>query len=250
MAHVQQLKFVEMLANSLSSNFSDRKIIEIGSFDVNGGTRNFFGQSSYIGVDLVEGPGVDLVCDGEKVSEPSESFDLAISCECFEYNPHWQATLLNMHRMTKLGGIVAFSCATTGRLEHGTTRTVAQDSPGTQSVGWDYYQNLTESDFRKALNFENLFSSFRFFRNKVSRDIYFVGIKSGGACIFDFNLDRFTDDFENFIKLDTEMAGFHKKGRLMGGADLRLALASVIPDQSYQNLAYNYKKIKSYLYRT
>jgi len=163
------------------------KVLEIGSFDVNGSIRKYFNKSNYVGIDLSSGPGVDIVCEGNKLDHPDQTYDVALSCECFEHNPYWAETFINMCRMTKDGGAVLFTCATTGRPEHGTTRTSANDSPGSQSVGWDYYKNLTENDFRKAFHFDELFESYLFLTNEQSFDLYFFGIKRGPQQIF--NID-------------------------------------------------------------
>ena len=86
------------------TDYSNKKIIEIGSYDVNGSVRQFFEKSFYGGVDLTVGPGVDIVCEGDKVDHPDNTYDIAISCECFEHNPQWLETLENMYRMTRDGG--------------------------------------------------------------------------------------------------------------------------------------------------
>lgn len=44
------------------------------------------------------------------------------------------------------------SCATTGRLEHGTTRTNPDASPFTSAHKWEYYKNLTVADLEASLN--------------------------------------------------------------------------------------------------
>jgi SAM-dependent methyltransferase len=177
MAHPQQLQFIKSIACSISKDTELMKIIEIGSYDVNGSIRQFFPNTHYLGVDLTEGPGVNLVCEGNKVSHPNNTYDISLSCECFEHNPNWWDTFMNMYRMTKEGGIVIFTCATTGRPEHGTTRTSPQSSPGTQSLNWDYYQNLTQDDFEGLANFDKLFESHFFLVNKNSHDLYFFGYK-------------------------------------------------------------------------
>ncbi len=51
-----------------------------------------------------EGPGVDVVSSGHALDFPDETFDVTLSCECFEHNPYWLETFRNMHRMTKAGG--------------------------------------------------------------------------------------------------------------------------------------------------
>lgn len=182
MAHPQQLLFVKALSERVSpEGWSGKQVLEIGSFYVNGSIRPFFDGSEYLGVDLSDGPGVDLVSPGHELKMPSRSFDLSISCECFEHDPHWIETFMNMIRLTKDGGLVVFTCATTGRVEHGTSRSGADQSPGSQSIGWDYYLNLTENDFRTGIDLDELFESFFFVVHPASRDLYFAGRLIGNA---------------------------------------------------------------------
>ena len=82
-----------------------------------------------------------------------------------------------MIRMTKPGGLIVMTCATTGRAEHGTRKSEPNSSPLTVGIGWDYYKNLTEEDFREEFNFSDIFSSHSFSVNKSSNDLYFFGVK-------------------------------------------------------------------------
>ena len=77
----------------------------------------------------------------------------------------------------KPGGLVVMTCATTGRPEHGTERSLPQDSPLTLAKGWSYYKNLTEQDFKEAFNFNPFFKEWEFSANKEACDLYFYGIK-------------------------------------------------------------------------
>lgn len=177
MSHPQQINFVKEVKSKFHSKFSNSKVLEIGSLDINGSVRPCFENCEYIGIDVGPGPGVDIVCEGQIYDAPNSSFDVVISCECFEHNPYWLETFTNMIRMCKDQGLVIFTCATTGRKEHGTTRTSPADSPLTISKGWDYYRNLTEEDFRNSLSFDHFFSSFEFSTNASSKDLYFWGVK-------------------------------------------------------------------------
>jgi len=179
MAHFQQLQFVEIASLHLARSWQGLAVLEIGSHNVNGSVRPFFAGSDYIGVDLSEGKDVDVVASGHDVAFPDGSFDLTICCECFEHNPQWLQTFTNMHRMTKAGGIVIVTCASRGRREHGTRRTSPEESPGTASVGWDYYRNLNRSDFEARLDLREMFQAHAFFGNRVSRDLYFIGKRKG-----------------------------------------------------------------------
>lgn len=202
MAHPQQLQFVKSITSLIAENrnFKSKKVLEIGSYDVNGSVRQFFPHSDYIGVDLIEGPGVDLICEGDKISHEDNIYDVAISCECFEHNPAWVETFKNMYRMTKEGGLVIFTCATTGRSEHGTTRTSPKNSPGTQAINWDYYNNLTENDFNEKFSLNELFDEYFFLVNKSSCDLYFFGIKGQINSVFQAN----ATEIKKFCQLDQE----------------------------------------------
>ena len=173
MAHQEQRDYFNNLKELHPQFFSGVSVIEIGSLNINGTVRDFFNPTTYLGVDVSAGPGVDLVMEGQNVKLPKHSFDIAVSAECFEHNPHWKATFKNMVRLAKTA--VIFTCASEGRAEHGTTRTTPQDSPFT--LDWDYYQNLNESDFREAFDIGSMFQQHEFVYNPTSCDLYFYGLK-------------------------------------------------------------------------
>jgi len=154
--------------------FDNVNVIEIGSLNINGTVRDFYTNTTgYIGVDVGEGRDVDLVMEGQEVDFPANSFDVAVSAECFEHNPYWRETFLNMYRMADK--FVIFTCASTGRPEHGTSRTTPDNSPLT--LNWDYYRNLSAEDFEDAFDLEVMFKRWEFRYNPSSCDLYFWGIK-------------------------------------------------------------------------
>lgn len=188
MAHAEQIQFIRTISNVILQGFNAPNIIEIGSYDVNGSVRRLFKNCNiYIGVDLIKGPGVDVVAEGHDLNFVDEAYDLSMSCECFEHNPHWIKTFKNMHRITKDGGVLLLTCATTGRLEHGTARTSPFLSPGSSAMGWNYYKNLTQQDFESNFNMGELFGFYFFLVNEYSKDLYFFGIKGGGRNLFNIN---------------------------------------------------------------
>lgn len=174
MAHGAQRVFFEEVKREFPEFFSGQRVLEVGSLNINGTVRDFFDNCAYTGVDVADGPDVDIVAQGQDLSYPDNSFDVSVSAECFEHNPHWRETFVNMTRMTRIGGLVAFTCAAEGRPEHGTSRTDVGSSPLTVGLGWDYYRNLGEVDFAP----EDLegFASYGFFDNRTNLDLYFVGI--------------------------------------------------------------------------
>ena len=171
MAHKQQFDFVESVKSKYPDNFYKAKVLEIGSLNINGTIRDLFVDCDYLGVDVGEGKDVDLVCEGQNLDKPDNTYDTTISCECFEHNPYWKETFENMHRMTKVGGLVIFSCATTGRPEHGTSRTSRSDAP----FCGDYYRNLTEHDIKSSCDMSK-FIEYGFSTCDSPADLYFWGI--------------------------------------------------------------------------
>lgn len=168
-AHPEQREFFGNIKARYPEAFTG-DVLEVGSLNINGTVRDFFTADLYVGCDVSEGHGVDVVCEGQLLPYGDDEFDVCVSAECFEHNPYWLETFTNMVRMSREW--VMFTCATEGRAEHGTTRTTPQDSPFT--LQWDYYRNLVEEDFTSAFDF-SVFEWFEFRTNPVSHDLYFVG---------------------------------------------------------------------------
>jgi len=62
-------------------------IVDVGSQDINGSLRSFSSPShQYIGVDFVDGKGVDLIInDPYSLPFDTESVDVVLSSSCFEH---------------------------------------------------------------------------------------------------------------------------------------------------------------------
>lgn len=183
MAHHQQFEFIDAIKAELPAFFRRQRVLEVGALDINGSIRTAFEDCDYTGTDLSIGPGVDLACPGQMLAFPSQHFDVSLSCECFEHNPYWVETWSNMLRMTRPGGLVLMSCATTGRREHGTTRSAPESSPFTIEHGWNYYRNLTRADFEGRFELRRWFSDHAFVVSAESFDLYFVGILKNGPAL-------------------------------------------------------------------
>lgn len=170
MSHQAQLDFVGGVRLQFPEFFVGGRVLEVGSLNINGSVRQFFDAEEYVGCDLGEGEGVDLVCAGHELPFEDGHFDVAISCECFEHDRHWRQTFGKMIDLVRVGGLVMFSCATTGRPEHGTARTSPADAPFTN----DYYMNLERGHFGLLAK---RFARHEFSENQHPRDLYFWGIK-------------------------------------------------------------------------
>lgn len=182
------MQFIANLKNKYPQYFANCFVLEIGSHNINGTIRDFFENCNYLGIDVGHGPCVDIVCSGHEFNAANDMFDMVISTECFEHNPYWFETFMNMIRICKPGGMISFTCASSGRPEHGTSRSDPGSSPLSNSIGWgEYYKNLTSSDFKDKINFDDYFSpsEYKFIESyyhvnilyEHPMDLYFWGIK-------------------------------------------------------------------------
>lgn len=150
MAHIAQTHFVKCIKDKFPQMFDGRRVLEVGSYNVNGSVRSLFERCYYVGIDIMPGDGVDVVCSGDKFKS-EYPFDVVISCEMLEHNPFWEETLHNMYGLLKDGGMMILSCAAPGRSEHGTQRTADFASPSSNLFG-DYYRNLTPEEIMSVFS--------------------------------------------------------------------------------------------------
>jgi hypothetical protein len=146
-----------------------------------------------------------------------------------------------MHRMIKCGGVVIMTCATTGRVEHGTTRTDPAFSPGTSSLGWDYYRNLTQADFERALPIADMFNSYAFYVGRTSHDLYFWGVKAPRR-ISQATIKTISDSVRRLGDLRQQQQAAHQRfARTVARAPLGV-LSRVLPERTFQNIAVPYQR--------
>lgn len=122
------------------------RVIEVGAQDVNGAARRIIPDyctswvTEWVGVDLIDGPGVDYVGDAAAVlrtlCDDGERFDVALSCEVMEHAANWRAIVDAMLCVLKPGGHMVITCAAPGRPPHGASG-APQPAPG------EWYENVS-----------------------------------------------------------------------------------------------------------
>ena len=182
--HQQARDFSLFVKNILLDYFINKRVLDVGSGDINGNNRFLFENCEYNGNDVIEAPNVTLVSKTKDLPFQDNTFDTIISTECFEHDPEYKESILKIYNMLKPGGLFCFTCASTDRAEHGTRRTTPYDSYGT--IGnledmTDYYKNLTEIDLNEVLPLNKLFSLWDTYYNYEGKDLYFIGIKKGNS---------------------------------------------------------------------
>jgi len=121
MCHLSVIAFGER--NLSREEIEDKKIIEVGSYNVNGSLRHiieFFDPAEYVGIDIQDGPDVDIVCDAEDIIERfgEESFDVVISTETVEHIKDWKKVISNIKRICKPNGLILVSGRSPGYPYH------------------------------------------------------------------------------------------------------------------------------------
>jgi len=183
--HEQAAAFMRFVQRSLPQFFRNAVVLDVGAGDINGNNRGLFADCDYTGNDVSAAPNVTVVCRTSQLEMADGHFNTIVSTECFEHDPEYAASLRNIVRMLRPGGLLAFTCASVGRMEHGTRRMLADHSFGTiAGLGdmQDYYKNLTIEDVGAALDLNSIFgATWASYYNQKSQDLYFVGVKRSSS---------------------------------------------------------------------
>lgn len=118
-------------------------VLEVGSRYINGGVRDLF-NGNYLGVDIAEGPGVDVVADAADWL-PNGKYSLVVCCEVLEHAEEWPRIVERCLSVLAPSGWFMFTMAGEGRAPHS-----AVDG-GAVRAG-EYYANITESALSDALS--------------------------------------------------------------------------------------------------
>lgn len=140
MAHYEQSEFCMRIRDRWPHLFENKRVLDCGSLDINGNNRHLFTGGLYLGIDIINGPNVDTISLIHEYD--NGKFDVVISTECFEHDSNLDMTLSHITKMISKEGLFLFTCATTGRHEHGTIKCEPSLSPGTNH----YYKNVVPED--------------------------------------------------------------------------------------------------------
>lgn len=135
----------EFVARRLPTDITKKtKVVEFGSKDVNGNIHPLIGQAQYLGIDIEEGPNVDLVMD---CVEFLGKADIVLCLEVLEHSDNVEGiiqTIVETLDDANPNSVALITCATTGRAEHS-----AYDG-GPLHKG-EYYKNVTFATVDKAV---------------------------------------------------------------------------------------------------
>jgi SAM-dependent methyltransferase len=94
-------------------------VLDVGSYDVNGCFKPLFeklgkGNWHYDGLDIKEGPNVDIISKEGKFPIEDNAYDAVVSSSCFEHDAAFWITFKEIVRVTKNNGYIQISTPSTG----------------------------------------------------------------------------------------------------------------------------------------
>lgn len=118
-------------------------VIEIGSRDVNGTVRTLFPHATWMGIDLYEGPAVDVACNALEYT-PAKQYDVSVCLEVLEHAKEWRKLVRCLHDWVKPEGRTIITCAGPGREPH-------SHVDGQPVRDDEHYENLSTGTLKQAM---------------------------------------------------------------------------------------------------
>ncbi len=115
--HPSVLEWVERTLKPIQ--VVNKRVIEVGSYDVNGSVRPFVESmhpAEYVGVDQSEGPGVDVVVNCEHLTDAMgySAWHLVISTEMLEHVRDWRRCTEQLADAVAVGGLLLITTRSPG----------------------------------------------------------------------------------------------------------------------------------------
>lgn len=122
MCHASSILFG--VSNLKAEDVTGKRVLDVGSHDYNGNYAPIIknlNPASHIGVDMIAGPGVDVVCLGEDLVKKfgKDSFDTVVASELMEHTRNWRDVISNIKNVCAPGGTILVTTRSKGFRLHG-----------------------------------------------------------------------------------------------------------------------------------
>jgi SAM-dependent methyltransferase len=134
LVHLEAASYVALTAHRLGPFDS---VLELGGLNINGSVRPYFPGARYVSVDIVPGPGVDVVADATTY-RPEDRFDAVVCAEVLEHVPDPDGFVATAWGSLRPGGLFILTAACPPRAPHS-----AVDG-GPLRAG-EYYKNVEQA---------------------------------------------------------------------------------------------------------
>lgn len=117
-------------------------VLDIGGRDINGTARRWFPNATrYVVLDILAGPGVDIVADAATWT-PDQAYDLVVATEVFEHAERWREIVVTAFTALRPGGQLVATMAGPGRPTHSGVDGEPRLHPG------EWYANIDPDELR------------------------------------------------------------------------------------------------------
>jgi SAM-dependent methyltransferase len=116
--HETAFRYGQLFYDAYISEGQNAQVVEIGSQNVNGGLRDIFQtpHTNFVGLDFVEGHGVDRVLDDPyEIPLTSDSVDVILCSSVLEHCELFWLLFLEMVRVIKPGGLIYINVPSNGK---------------------------------------------------------------------------------------------------------------------------------------
>lgn len=149
----QSKKFLTELLTKIPE---PKKVLDVGSRDINGHLRDMFHPDSYTGLDMLEGQNVDVIANGHKMPFENQIFDLVISFDTFEHDDEFWLTLKEMKRVLKKGGYMVIGVPSRRCPEHDHPHDYWRFMPQSVSLMFEGFEDIvTQVDHEAGPDIED-----------------------------------------------------------------------------------------------
>ena len=165
--HEVVMEFVKAAKIRHPELFSQKRVIEYGSTNINGSVREFFINCDYVGVDWMKNPGVDVVSLMHDYK--SEPVDVVISTSTAEHDPYWIKSLRKCVELLKPGGSIIFTCAGPNYEKHCLATAPIRDDVAHyyRGIPSGEIKDLIGENFKEVVDLSNLIDILLFFKEKI-----------------------------------------------------------------------------------
>jgi hypothetical protein len=141
--HEQAYDFCRLFADDIRGHG-----LEIGGRDLNGNARGLWPRIVWTVLDVLPGPGVDIVADA-RTWVPDRGYQIVLCTEVLEHVEDWRLVVNTAAKALDPGGLVVITCAGPGRPPHSGVE-------ATDILPGEYYHNISPVDLGDTLRASGL----------------------------------------------------------------------------------------------
>lgn len=165
--HPEAYNAVSLRAQQTKLTDKKQTGLDLGGQYVNGSCRDLFTNTEWIGLDIVPGPGIDIVADAT-TWETEPTYDIVLCTEVLEHVEQWPEIVRVCSEALVEGGTLLLTCASTHRPPHGAN--------GESGVPDDQHYGNVDPDPLKEVA-EKYFSYVDVEYNYPPGDAYLIAVK-------------------------------------------------------------------------